>query len=796
MIISMFYPADLFEKLEFDKVLELLRRECITEMAQERILAIKPGTDFATIDRALRQVKELKQSLEKNDRFPLAHFSDYRPQIALLDKEGYTLQVETFQSILQVLLVMRDIFKYFQGQKKEIYPHLYAEVRAMRLDEDLISAINRVFDEKGNVRSDASPELATIRREMSSKQRDIDQRFRQIVADYRTKGFLSDSPESFRNNRRVLSVPAEHKRKIKGIIHDESDTGRTTFIEPDEIIEMNNDLFHLEQEEKREIFRIMRELSNVIRPYKLLLDQYIEVLIGFDVIYAKARIAVTMKANMPVLEQEPQIYWKKSYHPLLYLKNKDLGRKTIPFDLRLKDEHRILMLSGPNAGGKSVTMKTVGLQQLMVQSGLLVPTSEVSTFGIFKQFMADIGDQQSLEDDLSTYSSRLRNAKSFIEKANHETLVLIDEMGSGTDPKPGGSIAEAILRELNNRGIFGVCTTHYSNLKVFAFRNHGIVNGNMHFDKEHLSPTYELKVGRPGSSYAFEIAAKSGLKKSLIDYARMRTGSETAVDDILIELQREKQELEETLKDATEKQKMLERLIHTYDTMQTEVEIRRKKLKLDEKELEVRHRAEADQEIKKLIKELRTERSLEKAQEALVQLKTEREIKVEQVDTLHKQVVELETTHKVAQRPIVVGDHVRLRSGGSTGQVMQMNGNTVVVNMGLMQVTIPLKQLELAAAPLVQESFRPKLNLSDRPVFDQKLDIRGMSADEALTVLEKFVDHALLANAHQLHILHGKGNGVLRKLVKNKLREYGHYLNNVYHPAPELGGDGVTLVDM
>jgi DNA mismatch repair protein MutS2 len=305
-----------------------------------------------------------------------------------------------------------------------------------------------------------------------------------------------------------------------------------------------------------------------------------------------------------------------------------------------------------------------------------------------------------------------------------------------------------------------------------------------------------LKVGRPGSSYAFEIAAKSGLKKSVIDYARMRTGSETAVDDILIELQREKQELEETLKDALEKQQTLERLIKTYDSMQTEVEIRRKKLKLDEKELEVRQRAEADQEIKKLIKELRTERNLEKAQEAQVKLKTEREQKVEQVDTLHKQVIELETTNKVAQRPVVVGDYVRLRAGGSSGQITQISGNTATVNMGLMQVSIPLKQLELTAAPITQESFKPKLSLSDRPVFDNKLDIRGMSADEALRVLEKFVDHALLANAHQLHILHGKGNGILRNLVKQKLREYGHYINNLYHPAPEQGGDGITLVDM
>jgi DNA mismatch repair protein MutS2 len=792
----MFYPSDLFEKLEFDKLLDLAQRECFTPMAAARIMELRPMTDFDTIDLALKQVREMKLGLEKNDRFPLVRFEDFRADIAYLNKEGYTLSVETYQSILQVLVAMRDIFKYFHGQKKEIYPNLYQVVRHLTIDEILIAAINRVFDDKGNVRSDASPELVTVRREMASKQRDIDSRFRQMVAEYRTKGFLSDSPETFRNNRRVLSVPSEHKRKIRGMIHDESDTGRTVFIEPEEMIELNNDLFNLEQDEKRAIYKILKELSDVIRPYKSHLESYLDTLIQYDFIFAKARVGLNMKANMPVLEREPQIFMKKSMHPLLYLKNKALNRKTIPFDLRLKDDNRILVLSGPNAGGKSVTMKTIGLQQLMVQSGFLVPTSELSVFGIFKQFMADIGDQQSLEDDLSTYSSRLKNAKEFIERATPDTLVFIDEMGSGTDPKPGGAISEGIMRELNNRGIYGVFTTHYSNLKVFAFRNHGIVNGNMHFDKENLQPTYELKVGRPGSSYAFEIASKSGLKKSVIEYARIRTGSETAVDDILIELQREKQELEESLRDANDKQKTLEKLIGTYDSMQTELEIRRKKLKVDEKEFEVRMRADADQEIKKLIKELRAERNLEKAVEAQVTLKTEREIKVEQVDTLSQEVTKLETVSKVAQRALVIGDYVRLKSGGSSGQVVEIGNNTVKVNMGAMQVTIATKQLELVAAPIKVQNNTTRVSLNDRPMFDTKLDLRGMMAEEAIVLLERYIDNALLASAHTLHILHGKGNGVLRKVVKNKLREYGAYISKSYHPLPEQGGDGVTMVEL
>jgi DNA mismatch repair protein MutS2 len=794
-----FEPKDLVKKLEFDKILDLLEKEALTPMAAEWLQNLSPSIRFEEIDLHLRETRDYKLALEKNDKFPLDVFEDVRPALRMLEIEGYTLQTETFQQILRILLIMRDIFKFFgNGPKKEIYPKLYDVIRPLSFDESLIKAIMSVFDEKGDIRPDASPDLLRIRREIQQKIRELDTRFRQIIQDYRSKGWLSDTPESFRNNRRVLSVPSEHKRKIKGIIHDESDTGRTAFIEPEVVVEINNDIFDLEQEERREIYRILKNLSDQIRPYGGLIGAYLEALIHFDVLQAKARLGMAMRANMPILKEKPLISIRKGYHPLLYLKNKAQSRKTVPFDLRLNPENYMLILSGPNAGGKSVAMKSVGLLQLMVQSGLLIPVHELSEFGIFKQIFADIGDQQSLDDDLSTYSSRLQNAKIFLEKANPHTLVLIDEFGSGTDPKPGGSIAESILRMLHRKGSYAVITTHYSNLKVFAFRNPGILNGNMHFDKDTLSPTYELRVGRPGSSYAFEIAAKSGLSKDIIDYARNRTGSETAVDDVLIELQREKQELEEKLAGVLSKEQSLERLIKTYDSLHQDLEVKRKRFKLDQKEFELRQSAYTSREVDKVIRQLKDEKNLERAQKMSAQLKEERTEKAKQVDDINAEVIRMEeqNTPSASSRPLTVGDYVRLRAGGATGKIEQIKGQKAIIELGEMKVTVALRELLPAAEPIRQTAHITNTDLQATAAFEAKIDLRGMSKDEAMRVLEKFVDNALLSSAVALRILHGKGDGILRKVVRQKLREYGGNVAKVYHPEPEGGGDGVTIVEL
>ncbi len=794
----LFLPKDALSKLEFDKVLDLAERECLGDLGREALHNQPFSTDFHEIDRWLREVRELKLALEKNDRSPLVAYAGIESDLKLLAIDGYVLPVEAWQRILTILYIWRDLWRWFGGQKKEIYSRLFDIVRPFSFDEGLVKAINQVFDEKGQVRPDASPELQKIRREMSGKLAELDRKFKTIVVEMRQKGWLADTPESIRNGRRVLVVPAEHKRKVRGILHDESDTGRTAYIEPDGVIDVNNDIFDLEQAERREIYRILKELSATIRPYSNVLFEYEKGIVRLDAIQAKARLAVNMKAGMPVLHARPIFSVKKALHPLLFLKNKEIGRKTIPFELRLTDEGRILVLSGPNAGGKSVTMKSVGLIQIMLQNGFLVPVSELSDMGVFSKIMADIGDQQSLEDDLSTFSSRLQNAREFLKNADFETLILIDEMGSGTDPKPGGALAEAVLRELHKKEVFGVVTTHYSALKVLAFRTKGLLNGHMNFDQTNLSPTYELKVGRPGSSYAFEIASKNDLPRHILDYARSRLSeTETAVDDILVELQKEKQELEEQLLKIYDQKRELTRLIKNYDQLSTDLELGKKRLRVEQKEHELRVSAGTSREIEQIVKSLKGEKNEAKARDLAATIKKEREQLVEKVDELHADLIktELKLPENQQTRPASKGDFVRLRSGGATGRIEEIKGQKAIVLLGGLTVTMPVRDLILAdePQPKAQTVYQ---NVDRAAVFSPEIDIRGLSKEEALEQVEDFVDKALMNSSSNLRILHGKGNGILRNAVKQKLREYGKAVGAVRHPEPEQGGDGVTLVDL
>ncbi len=790
-------PRDLYEKLEFDKIIELIEKQCLGELGIEAVRRIKPHTDLAYIEKLLDEVSAYKLTIEKNDKFPISQYQDISEDIKPLEIEGYVLPEEAFKRINTILLLVREIFRFFNTGRQAAYPSLYGLIRPISFEESLIQAIEKVIDADGNIKPDASPQLLKIKKEIANKHRELDKQFRIIINEYRNKGWLSDNVESFRNGRRVLSVPSEHKRKIRGIIHDESTTGKTAFIEPEPIIDINNDIFDLETEERREIYRILKELSAAIRPYAHFIKLYQDILVTFDVIQAKARLAVQIGGYKPVLADKPRLGIIRGFHPLLYLKNKNLGRATIPFNLTLLHDNRILVLSGPNAGGKSVTMKSVGLLQLMLQCGLLVSVDPNSEMGIFQHLFADIGDQQSLEDDLSTYSSRLANAKIFLEKSDKRTLVLIDEFGSGTDPKIGGAIAEAILKELNNKGVFGVITTHYSNLKIFAFKNRGLVNGSMLFNKESLSPTYELKVGRPGSSYAFEIAEKTNLGKNVLQYARQRIGkNEKAVDELLIDLQREKQEVEEKLRYLTEQEKMLEKLIANYDQLHKDLEYRRKKFKLESKEQALQLSAQQNKELERMIREIREQMNLERAKEVAAKVKEEKQQLVEEVVSLKEAIYHQPETSSTPAKPIKENDFVKLKTGGATGRVLSISKQKAMVQVGDMRMTIHLRDLQHANSPLdVQAGRSIQTDIDQAASFQPKLDIRGMRMEEALRIVEAFVDQALMTGTTNLRILHGKGDGVLRKAVRAKLREYQVDMA-IRHPEPELGGDGITLVEI
>ena len=791
-------PKDLFEKLEFDKVIDLLVKECLGEQGIERIRALQPHTNLQYIEERLKEVSELKRSIEHNDRIPLLPYETIDSDLQLLAIVDAVLPEDGLRRINTILVSIGNIYKFFTPSRREFYKTLYEIVRPVNFDPTLAKEIDRVIDPDGNIRPDASPELSRIHKLIQSKTRELDRVFRDIINDYRAKGWLSDSVESFRNGRRVLSVPAEHKRKIRGIIHDESATGKTAFIEPELVIEINNDIFDLEQQMRREIYRILKELSATLRPYVPQLHQYQEIMVYFDEVQAKARLAVRMKAIAPLMLDTPSLEFFEAYHPLLLLKNSQLGKKTVPFDLRLDGGNRILVLSGPNAGGKSITMKSAGLLQLMAQSGLLIPVNKRTELGIFHNFFADIGDQQSIEDDLSTYSSRLANMRLFLEHADERTLVLIDEFGSGTDPQIGGAIAEAILWELNYRKSCGVITTHYSNLKIFAYKSKGILNGSMVFDKENLSPTYELKVGRPGSSYAFEIAEKSGLGDKVLDYAKNRVGkNEKAVDQLLIDLQREKQEVEEELKGLKERQEKLDKLMKSYDSMQRDLEFRRKRLKLDVKEQDLQKSAQDSKDLEKLVRELREARNLEQAMEAAAKAREEKKKLTEQVVQLREEVYYAPESRPKNDRPLKKGDYVKLVAGGANGMVESIKGEKVVVEVGLMRMTLNIRDLQLSNPTLDLRQTKSVQSdvIQKSSAFYPRIDIRGVRYEEALKMVEDFMDQALITSSNHLQIVHGKGNGTLRNAVRSKLKEYQNLEMEIRHPEPESGGDGVTLIE-
>ncbi len=792
-----FEPKDIFEKLEFDKVKEILVKECLGDLGKDQIKSLQLSVDLNQISRQLEEVHEYKISLESPSSFPLKTYFDLSEDLKMLEIIDSVLQEEGIQRIGLILRSMQAIFRYFNKERQERFPHLYDLIRPVIFDAALIKTIDLVLDDESNIRADASPALLKISRGIKSKQMELDRQFRKLIGDYRKNGWLTDSVESFRNGRRVLSVPSEHKRKIRGIIHDESTTGKTAFIEPEAIIDINNDIFDLEVEHKREVYRILKELCTTLRPYVGAFQEYQDLIVTFDVIQAKARLGIRINGNKPKVKNRPTIGFQKAFHPLLFLKNKQLGKETVPFDLTLFGNNRLLVLSGPNAGGKSITMKSVGLLQLMFQGGMLIPVDEKSEMGIFENFFADIGDQQSIEDDLSTYSSRLKNMKTFLEKSDSKTLLLIDEFGSGTDPKIGGAIAESILRELNFKKVSGLITTHYSNLKMFAFKNRGIVNGSMTFDKDTLSPTYELKVGTPGSSYAFEIATKSGLDQKVLQYAKKRTGAnEKAIDEMLVDLQRERQELKEQLEAIAEREKKLQKLMRTYDNLYKDLDFQRKKHKLEAKEKNLQQSARENKELEKLVREIREEKNLEKAKEVSQKVRSQRAQLSEDVSGLKEEIYYKPAEAKV-KGPIKVGDFVKLRTGGTTGKVESINKNKVIVLMGIMKMTTNLRDLQHANEPLeIQRNKGIRMDVvADTATFESKMDLRGMTKEEALRLLENFVDKALMSNVTQIRIVHGKGTGVLRQAVQRKLREYSD-IGNVFHPAPKDGGDGVTIAEM
>lgn len=788
-------PDDLLKTLEFDKIQELTAQACLGDPGRRIALGIKPTSDLRIITARLQEVAEWVASYQQDTSLPLSEYEDISPTFRFLEIVDYVLDTEDLLRYRTILLLQAHLHAWWTEERNVLLPTLYERIHSVPLLTGPLQALNRVFDESGQIRDDASTALRSIRAQIRRLEQELDKVFEILARDFKQKGWLTDSGESVRNGRRVLAVPAEHKRKIKGIIHDDSASGRTVFLEPEQMVELNNDLFELESDEKQEIYRIIKELCNQLRPYLKPISDWYRLLVKLDIIRAKARVSLSYSGHIPIITEQRQMKLLRAFHPLLWLKYSATGREVVPFDLELDTDRRLLILSGPNAGGKSVTMKSVVLIQLLAQSGYLVPAAAGTTLPIFRKFFADIGDQQSLEDDLSTYSSKLKNMEVFLRKADAYTLIAIDEMGSGTDPQMGGAIAEAILDSLHRKKVMGIVTTHYSNLKIFAFHQKAMVNGAMIFDREKLKPTYQLQVGKPGSSFAFEIATSSGIPQKVLDYAKKKAGaSRQEVEQLLHDLQSERHLIEQQLITTKEREKKVDQLIAHYDNMFRELEFQRKKLKLEARELELQKKSAASLQVEQIIRELKEERNLEKTLAAREMLRQEQDKLRQQVIKVKEESEALAHPDQKRDGPLEVGDFVRIRGGESRGQIIQIDRKKASVNLGEMVVHVPLSNLEPVAEPLSIRSRKSvHLDHAHEASYGNKLDIRGFKLSEATRVVELFLDKALLGDQRSVHIIHGVGTGALRKAVMQKAREYND-IRAIEPAPPDAGGDGVTII--
>ncbi len=791
------YPQNIYEKLEFNKILAWCVESSLSAKAREINLATTPLTDVSEINQKLDEVEEYVKSFQRGNPIPLSHFEGIEEDLVYLQKEGYVLDVEAIFRFYTIIDLGQNIGEYFRSaENQKLAPGILKIFsNGNDIDFSIKKEIDKVLDENGEVKPTASPELMNIFKKITAKEREIQVIYETVIGRLKKSGLLTESNESVRNGRRVVSVPVEHKRRVGGVIHDESSTGKTVFIEPDEAIPVNNAIYSLHTEKKKEIYRIIKQLCDYLRPHAYAMKAMYEVLYTLDVIRSRARVALSLNAGKPIVKPGTRIQMKNAYNPVLFHKYQKEGKEVVPFDLHLMKGNRILVISGPNAGGKSVCMKSVGLLHLMVQSGMLVTCDANSEFGVFNNIFVDIGDQQSIEDDLSTYSSHLKSMKYFSDFADSDTLFLIDEFGSGTDPRIGGAIAEGILKHIHKSGAYGVVTTHYSNLKYFAFKTKGVVNGSMEFDTQRLIPTYALYVGKPGSSFAYEIASMTGLQEKIIAYARHKTGdNERAIDQLLISLQDEQKELQDKLLAAYDKEARLNSLIKNYEHLHKELEFRRKKLKLNEKEQNLHQLAEQNRLIQQTVKEIKKSKDLDKAKQLAEEHKTKRS---EVQQSIKKLKEEVHQTVKDESKTLKPGDYARMYNGSYSGQIMMIEKGMAELQLGYMTVKIPVKELIPARAPLeINDRTSVKTHIGiDRVGVRTKADVRGYPLSDVAKTVEELVDNALIHNISSLTIIHGKGNGVLRKAVIEKLREYKE-ITEIFHPEEEFGGKGTTHVKL
>lgn len=689
-----FFPESALVQLEYEKVKTLLAEYCRTEYAKAKANHLRIHTKKEFIDIELRQGYEYKLVSQSGQYFPNDFVLNIGRELKLLSIPGGVLTGEQFLFIRKLAENTSNIFRWFDNERRIAYPALTKIIGDTYYEKLINEMIDDILDETGNVKDSASEELGKIRMGLYRKRNELRRVFDRIVSKLNKLGHLADIEESFMNGRRVLAVFAEQKRMIKGVMHGESDSRRTTFIEPEETTELNNEIFSLEHEESREVYKILRKLTQQLSVYAPLLKTYHDTAGEFDFIHAKAKWAIATGGNYPQIYDKAHIHLIDAYHPLLLLYNQKSNKPTIPINITLNDKNRILVISGPNAGGKTVTLKTVGLLQLMLQSGLLVPVHPDSEMGIFKQIMIHIGDTQSLEFELSTYSSHLKNMKHFMENANGKTLFFIDELGSGSDPNLGGAFAEVIMEELAHKHSFGIVTTHYLNLKVMANKVPGIINGAMQFDEKNLLPMYKLITGKPGSSYTFSIAERIGLDKRLIEKARTLVNEDHFTLDKLLnrteqDLQKidlDKKELQHLLKENERLKKEMQQVLNKEKHNQ-EIERLKHQNKLSENQL--LYLKDMERRLKTMVIEWRKAEDKEKVVKmihALLFNQKEKMVTEKHQKKLNEKFIEV-------GGDIQIGDKVRMKQNRQVGIVKELRGKKVVLQVGVMPITVDLKDL-------------------------------------------------------------------------------------------------------
>jgi len=813
------YPDNFEHKIGFDKIREMLKGGCLCSLGWQKVDNIKFSSSYSFIETLTGQVNDFKQIMMMENEFPLNHFIDVSDALKKIRIEGSYFIPEQLFDLKRSLETIKALLNFFKTRKEEQkYTYLQSLTENVKLYPYIFERIDTIINKQGKIKDNASPELSFIRRTISEKESLVSKRLHAILKNAQKEGFIGDDVTlAVRDGRAVIPVDATHKRKIKGLILDESTTGKTSFIEPAEIVELNNDIKELGYEERREIIKILTLFANDIRPYIDDLLHAYDYMGTIDFIRSKALLAVKLNGIKPIFNNKPMVQWRDAVHPLLYLPFKADGKKVVPLTITLNNENqRILLISGPNAGGKSVCLQTVGLLQYMFQCGLLVPMNENSEIGIFENVFINIGDDQSIENDLSTYSSHLLNMKNFIRNANNKTLVLIDEFGSGTEPMLGGAIAEAILDKLNQNMVFGVITTHYTSLKHFASSTFGIENGAMLFDTDKIQPLFKLSIGEPGSSFAFEIARKIGLPEEILQKATAKIGKDHIdFDKNLKDIIRDKRYWETKRESIRKSEKNLEEVIAKYNQ---EIEIAEKskkeilaKTKTDAQLL----LADVNKRIENAIFEIRESQAekertktirkkLDAFKEEINAINTDDEAKInrkieklEHREKYGKPKPEVEKKHEKLEK----GDKVKLFGQTSSGEVLDINGDSIMVAFGNMITTLNYKKLE----KITEEQYK-KLNKDSgtktqswdfgekRLNFKPEIDVRGKRADEALQIVRDFIDEAIVINIGSVRILHGIGDGILRQLIRQYLGTI--YVIKSYHDeSVQFGGSGITVVE-